>query len=260
MVGAMHRVVVIAAFAVLAFPVMAPAGAAQVSRAPDVSRVARVEPPTVGPIVATFKQADFATYYRLDVTPAPGAPDVRIRWDLVPPENHYGCQNFLQSETSPDAAVWNHGDGDGCDHTKDGPRGHAGDVTVFISDGPFRCTARYSGTVSGTGDAPECSNVAISTASYLIFSAILDEKDAVWQMQKGIDRPGAIEAARKRLLQAKTNAIRGGAPKSAIALIDRAADLDSAALKQPRKQAIKTLRAAIELKQQARTQLRDMPL
>ena len=257
----MHRVVAVAAFAVLALPALAPAGAAQVSAAPDVSRVAQVAPPKVGPIVATFKQADFATYYKIDVTPAPGAPKVTITWLLTPPKDDYGCRKFQQSATDPEEAVWKHGKGDGCNHAhQDGPRGHAGTVFVGIYDGVFHCTAIYLGTVSDTGDAPKCENAAIKDAIRSIESAISYEKIAISKMETDKVVFYELENARRELLDAKSAAVRGGAGPYAIRLIGEAADMDAAADELPVnswKEATKILRAAIKLKEKALTLLRD---
>lgn len=84
------------------------------------------------PVVATFAREDFATYCRIDVTPAPGSPGVRVSWDLDPPEKDPGCGKAHH----------------------DGPRGHDGTVFVEVSDGVCTCTASYAGTVGGSGGAP----------------------------------------------------------------------------------------------------------
>src|SRR5207249_4328349 len=64
--------------------------------------------------------------------------------------------------------LWYHGDKGsyadepdyGCDHTKMGPMGHQGTVSVTVSDGSWQCTATYGGTNDGTGPAAKpCTQV-----------------------------------------------------------------------------------------------------
>jgi hypothetical protein len=139
--------------------------------------------PKVGPIVADFRQDDFATYYSIDATPAPGEK-LTFYWHLQPPSVDPKCNSFRQSATAEDHAVWKHGDEDGCDHAKMGPRGHRGVVTVTISQGSWVCRASYSGTISGTGDAAECTEPRIVNTEGLMRVAILDEKEAADALAK----------------------------------------------------------------------------
>lgn len=133
--------------------------------------------PKVGPIVADFRPDDFATYYSIDATPAPGEK-LTFYWHLQPPSVDPKCNSFRQSATAEDHAVWKHGDEDGCDHTKMGPHGHRGVVTVTVSQGSWVCHASYSGTISGTGDAAVCTQPLIENTEGLMRVAILDEDEA----------------------------------------------------------------------------------
>jgi len=133
--------------------------------------------PTVGPIVADFRQQDFATYDSIAVTPVAGR-NVRVSWWLHPPKVDPGCDKFRQSASDPDSAVWNHGDADGCDHSKMTAVGHDGYVYVALSDGQWLCTAVYHGTNSGTGTPAVCHSALREAALNAITTAEFAELDA----------------------------------------------------------------------------------
>jgi hypothetical protein len=161
-------------------------------------------PWTVAPISAVFDQAVFGTHYASALTApsvsALGSP-VTFSWTiqltLVDPAGapnptnpgsaaavDPGCDNagsgtsspFVQSMAAattlastftwfhPDAASSNPPGVYACDHTKEGPSGHQGLITVVASDGKWQCTADYKGTnssdatsvTSGVASEPVC--------------------------------------------------------------------------------------------------------
>jgi hypothetical protein len=241
----MRLVVALAAFVVLALPAAAAAG--------------KLEPPKVEPIVANFKQEDFATYYTVDVTPAAGRPYVHVAWSLAPPKEDPGCKKFKTSATTQEAAVWNHGDEDGCDHTKMGARGHMGTVHLLVTDGVFTCKSTYSGSISGTGAPVTCENVEIGYAIERVSVAAANENYAIDDIQKGRKWKDAIDLAKKQLEQGKEQALKGGAPEAVTKLIDEASAMDSTALGESGKKAIGTLEAAVKVKQKAIKLLKALP-
>lgn len=111
----------------------------------------------VSPIAANFVQAEFATHY--DVLVANAAKPVTYAWKLTPPTVDPGCDNRGRPTSSADEFVWVHGDQHGCDHTKQGPKGHLGTVTVTVSDGVWACTLSYFGTETGAGSPGICKRV-----------------------------------------------------------------------------------------------------
>ena len=145
-------------------------------------------PWTVAPISAVFEQAVFGTHYTSALTApsvsALGSP-VTFSWTIqltlvdsagAPnPTNpgsaaavDPGCDNagsgtsspFVQSmaaaTTLASTFTWFHPDAASstppgvyaCDHTKEGPSGHEGLITVVASDGKWQCTSEYKGTNS----------------------------------------------------------------------------------------------------------------
>jgi hypothetical protein len=148
----------------------------------------------ITPITATFVQAEFATHYTVRLRSSAGNPTDRIevRWTLAIacidpgcpnkngtldhplPDRDAGCNNHgVGTKRAYDQAlfpgrraefVWHHGDFDGCNHAKEGPRGHQGIITVAATDGRVQCTATYKGTVTstptsikdGTASRPKC--------------------------------------------------------------------------------------------------------
>ncbi len=253
----MHRVASITALVVLAVAQIGLSVPAATAVSPAVSpAIDRPAAFDIGPIVATFKQEDFATYYTVAVTPAKGAPDVKIRWVLNPPIGNRGCRKFQESASNPSAAVWNHGSQDGCPHEQDEPLGHPGTVSVYVRDGVFRCEATYFGTESGTGGEPECENTALGNATEHVFASLRNERFWIEEMKAGRDRRAIIQFAGFALAEAREWAVKGGAPTGVVALIDRAIQLDRTALSQPRAQVMRTLSAAIALKEQALRLLR----
>ena len=143
---------------------------------------------TLQPIQATFEQAVFGTHYDAvldtpDLTSL-GSP-VTFSWTIqLTLVDSAGAPNPTNpgSGAAVDSACTNAGDGTsapsvqsmsaathldskftwfhpdpasstpagkyGCDHTKEGPSGHQGLVTVVVSDGKWQCTAQYKGTNS----------------------------------------------------------------------------------------------------------------
>lgn len=155
---------------------------------------------TLQPIKATFEQAVFGTHYDAvldapDLT-ALGSP-VTFSWTIqlalvdsagAPNPSNPGsgaavdsaCTNAGDGTSAPSVQslsaaahldstfTWFHPDPAsstpagkyGCDHTKEGPSGHQGLITVVVSDGKWHCTAQYKGTNSS-----DASSVSNGTAS-----------------------------------------------------------------------------------------------
>jgi hypothetical protein len=157
-------------------------------RATGLGRTPAREHFTIDAIQAHFSQANYTTSYEIDidgyglpiritatwtleltlVDPA-GAPDPATRGSGA--EIDYPCNNkglgVLAPFVDPNADrkhitgfSWTHPDpnspgaptGYNCDHTKMGPHGHQGLVTVVVTDGTWRCTAKYKGTNTGFSD------------------------------------------------------------------------------------------------------------
>jgi hypothetical protein len=229
---------------------------------PAAARAGKVKPPKLGPIVAVFKGADFATYYTVDVAPADGRKTHPVVWHLSPPKADPNCRKFRQSASNDERAVWNHGDEDGCDHTKMGARGHPGTVTAQLLDGVFHCTESYDGSISGTGDAAKCVNYAIGDAEERVSTALGNEEDAIKAIGEG--KPdsfweGNITLARAQLKFGRGRAVAGGASEEITKLIDEAIDKDAAALKTTGKKSAADLEDAATLKRKALKLLRAMP-
>ncbi len=218
---------------------------------PAAAAATNVAPPTITPITADFRQPDFATYYTVDVTPNPNRPTRSVLWRLIPPEDEQYCTNFRRSASNQEAAVWNHGDEDGCDHELMGPRGHDGIVEVYVFDGVFGCRVKYLGSVSGTGNAVECENLALYRAMGRVRDALESASIAIRVMKDGRDAANVVKRAIKQLDVAKKNAIKGGSGGDVTGSIEDAIAKDTAALKQPRATAIQTLEAAGDSKRRA---------
>jgi hypothetical protein len=113
-------------------------------------------PPVLSPISAEVNgdpsNTDFPNgHYTTYVARAndPEGRHLTYEWSLAPTANEPGCNTFERAAVS---AVWRHGrlECKAADHT------HAdGRISVVVTDGAWRCTARYSGAASGTGPAPE---------------------------------------------------------------------------------------------------------
>jgi hypothetical protein len=247
----MRRVLMVAVLAMVAIAQLGSSATASPPGAPESLR-AEDRFLEVGPIVANFVQADFATYYSIEVTPVGAASDVKVVWRLEPPKADPKCNAFTQSASDRFAAVWKHNATDGCTHAhQEGPRGHAGRVMVTVGDGVMECRATYSGTVSGTGDDATCFNAALTAATLRIQSAVLYERDAIRELRAGRSARERIGLAVDNLTGALTLCAKGGAPSSVRPLIDQAIELDEAALRLPSSKGIVKLMDAIQLKEKA---------
>ncbi len=125
-------------------------------------------------ITATFVAAQFATHYdvsALDLARRPLTYHWTLHLQLVdkpaaanPGEPGSGaavdpgCNNDGKLTSSAREFIWRHGDASlgGCDHSKMGPSGHQGLVSLVVSDGVWSCTAIYGGTNTGLGPPPSC--------------------------------------------------------------------------------------------------------
>ena len=125
--------------------------------------------PKVEPLHANFVQSAFATFYTIKVEAPPGT-SLRYEWSLKPPAADPACDTFAQVKLNPASAVWHHGDQDGCDHTKTGPQGHPGTVTVTITALPFVCTATFLGTETADGPAATCVDQRPAAPTHTIVS------------------------------------------------------------------------------------------
>ena len=133
---------------------------------------------TLSRITATFQQSEFATHYtaqgsdnakraltfkwtlklqlvdKADATNS-GTPGSKASVDSK-------CNNSGRLTSSAKEFIWKHGDAGlgGCDHSKMGPSGHQGRVTLIVSDGIWSCGAIYGGTNSGEGTVATCKLLA----------------------------------------------------------------------------------------------------
>jgi hypothetical protein len=162
---------------------------------------ARAAAPEITPITAVFVPAELATKYTVATTgtapadatytwtlhltlvdpagaPAPGLPDSGAAVDPTCDNAHLpggsaaGGDTFVWKKVGS-SFTWFHGDkgsypdGYGCDHTKMGPSGHQGVVTVVVATSKWSCTATIPGTnltqKPQTGTAPVCKELAAST-------------------------------------------------------------------------------------------------
>ena len=140
-----------------------------------------MSPLTVSPVKAVFVPTEFATHYTV-VASEPGAT-LTYKWTLTlalvdakgaadPSQPgafaavDAGCKNRGVLTSTDPSFVWHHGPTDGCDHSKMGPSGHEGLVTVVVSDGTWSCTATFKGTNDGTGSAATCAKGQPAPAGY----------------------------------------------------------------------------------------------
>jgi len=132
---------------------------------------------SLSPITATFQQVEYATHFTVHASDTsgkslsytwslklqlidksratnPGTPGSAAAVDL-------GCSNQGKLSATTSEFIWKHGDASlgNCDHSKMGPSGHQGKVTVVVSDGLWVCTASYGGTNSGVGTAAKCAQI-----------------------------------------------------------------------------------------------------
>lgn len=120
-------------------------------------RIAANRAPRLQPMLGAFSSDAKATTYTVAATD-PDGDKLTYSWVLDPPANDPNCDNLGHLISRQRTFVWHHGDsvasGD-CDHSVEDARGHQGTVYVHVSDGVWRCTAVYDGTVSGAGPRPE---------------------------------------------------------------------------------------------------------
>lgn len=135
---------------------------------------------TLTPITALFVQAEYATHFNVHATDTKGRA-LKYNWSLklqlVDPAKatnpgtpgsgaavDLNCNNQGKLSASTLEFIWKHGDGSlgNCDHSKMGPSGHQGRITVVVSDGVWACTAIYNGTNSGIGKGGTCAQLVIA--------------------------------------------------------------------------------------------------
>lgn len=213
--------------------------------------------PKVSPITADFRQVDFATYYSVDATPAPGKT-LTYRWKLRPPLLDPGCARFAASATHPDQAVWHHGDADGCAHGKLGPNGHKGRITLTVSDDAYRCVVKYYGTNSGTGSAARCQSFA-KTRALTALDAAVSAEHRLLGGPRSDDAKEFDQAAAQidRTVEALSD-LDAPAAKEAAKRLARAKVLAKLARQIPSKRESQ-LRQALELEQSARELIERLP-
>jgi len=158
----------------------------------------------ISPISAVFVPSKLATSYSVHVLSASAAKHAKYKWTLkltlvdpagatspdepgaaaavdptcdnaVLPHGKRVAKNTYAWSTAGSTFIWYHGDQGaypgssyGCDHTKMGPSGHEGLVTVTVTGRGFSCTASIKGTnlnpFPEKGPAPHCRSLAVSTA------------------------------------------------------------------------------------------------
>ncbi len=118
-------------------------------------------PPPVSPIHAESVASELATHYTVTAEDTSGRA-LTYQWRLIPPTADPTCNHF---SGTGNAAVWHHGDQDGCDHNLQVAQGYAGTVILVVTDGDFSCTATYFGTITGDGPPAACTPLAPATPS-----------------------------------------------------------------------------------------------
>jgi hypothetical protein len=211
--------------------------------------------PEVGPIVADFRQQDFATYYSIDVKPVAGRK-VHVLWTFDPPRNDPRCNKFQQSATDQYSAVWKHGDEDGCDHSKMTSVGHNGEIFVYVTDGQWHCNGRYRGTNSGAGKPAKCRSQLSSNVLAAIGDALSDELQA--KDGKDVDANLALSERWLDHAIARLGEFSDPEAAEAAAHLRRAKVLDRLAREIPAKRAGE-LDKAMKLKRDAIELARELP-
>ena len=131
--------------------------------------------PAMGGIIAEYNAAQHFTEYSIDDKPLLGGAKyfvpVTYRWLLSfecvdpgcpkspGPRVDSSCKNRGVKSSETATLIWHHGDTeqDGlCDHSKVGPSGHQGQITLVVATVEWTCTAYYNGTNAGKGPAPVC--------------------------------------------------------------------------------------------------------
>jgi PKD repeat protein len=132
---------------------------------------------SLSPITANFVQAQFTTHYTVFASDTAGH-QLTYAWTLKlqlidksgaanpgEPGSHAavdpGCNNHGKLTATTSAFAWQHGDASlgNCDHSKMGPSGHQGIITLVVSDGVWSCTTSYNGTNTGVGQGVTCAQI-----------------------------------------------------------------------------------------------------
>ena len=98
--------------------------------------------PTVS-MQATFQENLFKTDYRIVIRRGANRTIGNVVWTFKKPPQEPGCTQFSSHRLN---ASWLHGDQHGCDHTKMGPRGHAGVVAAKFTLGNLVCRVSFVGS------------------------------------------------------------------------------------------------------------------
>jgi hypothetical protein len=111
-------------------------------------------------IHAQFVAAESATHYTAIVTGAPlGEVPVVVFWKLTPmqidPNGQVDatCTKTAQGPVSSEF-IWHHGDHEGCDHKKEGTRGHQGRISIKVELRDWDCETTYDGSTGVPPDGP----------------------------------------------------------------------------------------------------------
>lgn len=159
---------------------LAGASSAEATRMAPASAIPTV---TLSPITALFVQAEYATHFNVHATDTKGRT-LKYNWSLklqlVDPAKavnpgtpgsgatvDLNCNNQGKLSSTTLEFIWKHGDASlgGCDHSKMGPSGHQGRITVVVNDGAWACTAIYNGTNTGVGKGATCALLVTTTAT-----------------------------------------------------------------------------------------------
>ena len=141
---------------------------------------------TLSPITSSFVQAEYATHFNVHATDTKGRT-LKYNWSLklqlVDPgkaanlgtpgsgaEVDLNCNNQGKLSATTLEFIWKHGDASlgGCDHSKMGPSGHQGRITVVVNDGVWACTAIYNGTNTGVGKGATCALLVTAPVASLV--------------------------------------------------------------------------------------------
>jgi hypothetical protein len=166
--------------------------------------------------------------------------------------------------------TWFHGDvgsyagsAYGCDHTKMGPLGHQGVVSVTVSDYVWSCTASYNGTNDGTSPEPVCGVDVEKLAGLgdIVGRALADERMALQELGRNDKRfETLLGYARERLGTAASFLDLFPGSEAALGSVDKARSLDIRAIRDPNTKsgdakALESIRQSIALKKKAMSQI-----
>ena len=110
-------------------------------------------------IHAQFFSAERATHYTAILTNEPGDELPTFTWtlELVKIDDN-GTVDPTCNKTAPGADqrefIWHHADDEGCDHSKEGARGHQGRITVSVHMFNWSCKTTYDGSTGIPPDGP----------------------------------------------------------------------------------------------------------